>query len=172
MIEKSTLQKVLELFFENPRKELHLRELSRELGLSMPTIISSTDILAKEQLIVKKKGSVLTQVKANRDNPDFIRHKRVYNLERIYSSGIIDYLISEYNHPKIIILFGSYSRGEDIENSDIDIAVTTTKKMTLNLSRYEKIFNKPINIHEISLNKTSEEFRMNLANGIVLEGTW
>lgn len=172
MIEKSTTQKVLEILFENPSIEFHLRELSRLLKLSMPTIISATDILSKEKLIMKIKGKVITKVMANRENIDFARYKRLYNLERIYTSGIVDYLLTAYNHPKSIILFGSYSRGEDIGSSDIDIAISTNKKLSLDLVKYEKTLNRSINIHEVNLDKVSEEFKANLANGIVLEGSW
>ena len=172
MIEKSTIQKVLEIFFDNPSKEFHLRELSRLLKLSMPTIISTTDVLSNEKLITKAKGKVITKVSANRENVDFARHKRLYNLEKIYASGIIDYLSNIYNHPKNIILFGSFSRGDDVESSDIDIAISTNKKLSMNLANYEKILKRDVNIHEINLDKVSNEFKANLANGIVLEGTW
>ena len=142
------------------------------LKLSMPTIISSTDTLANEKLVLKTKGKVLTKVMANRENPDFIRHKRLYNLELIYTSGIVDCLSNAYNHPKNFILFGSFLRGDDIESSDIDIAVITKKKLNSDLTKYEKLLKRGINIHEIDLDKASNEFKANLANGIVLEGTW
>jgi|SRR3989338_7672349 len=172
MIEKSTIWKILEIFFENPSKEFHLRELSRLLKLSMPTIITATDILSKKRLITKIKGKVLTKVQSNREDINFIRYKRLRNLESIYTSGIVDYLSNAYNHPKNIILFGSYSRGDDIERSDIDIAICTNKRLNLNLEKYGRILKKRINIHEIDLNKATEEFKANLANGIVLEGSW
>ena len=172
MIEKSTIQKVLAIFFENPSREFHLRELSRLLKLSMPTIISATDKLAKENLITKEKGKVVTKVTANRDNIDFTRLKRMHNLELIYQSSIIDHISESYNNPKAIILFGSFSRGEDIEKSDIDVAVMTNKRLSLDLLKYEKILKKPISIHEVNLDKISKEFKANLLNGIVLEGSW
>lgn len=172
MIEKSTSQKVLEVFFENPSREFHLRELSRLLKLSMPTIISTTDKLAKERLIIKEKGKVTTKVMANRDNIDFTRLKRLHNLDLIYKSSFISHISESYNQPKAIILFGSFSRGEDVEKSDIDIAVMTNKKLNLDLSEYENILKKAINLHEVNLDKVSKEFKANLANGIVLEGSW
>lgn len=138
----------------------------------MPTIISTTNELYKENLIVKNKGKVLTRTIANRENINFLRHKRLYNLERIYTSGIVDYLSNVYNHPKTIILFGSYSRGEDTEASDIDIAIITKKKLSLELTKYENILKRRVNIHEVDLGAVSDEFKANLANGIVLEGTW
>ena len=172
MIEKSTVQKVLAAFFEQPSAKFHLRELSRILGLSMPTIISTTDTLSQEGLINKIKGKVLTQVAANRENAIFTQSKRVDNLERIYGSGILEYLSALYNRPKLIILFGSYSRGEDIEESDIDIAIVTTRRPHLDLSKYEKKLKRKISIHELALENLSGDFKANLANGIVLEGSW
>ena len=172
MIEKSTIQEVLIIFFENPSREFHLRELSRILKLSMPTIISATDKLAKERLVIKEKGKVITKVMANRANIEFTRLKRLHNLELIYKSSLINHISESYSQPKAIILFGSFSRGEDIEKSDIDIAVITNKKLNLDLLKYENIFKKPINLHEINLDKISKEFKANLLNGIVLEGSW
>ena len=172
MIEKSTTKKVLEAFFENPSREFHLRELSRVLKLSMPTIISATDKLAKEKMIIKEKGKVITKITSNRDNIDFARLKRLHNLEQIYNSSLITHISEAYNQPKAIILFGSFSRGEDIEKSDIDIAIITNKKLDLDLSKYEKILKKSINLHEVNLDRISKEFKSNLLNGIVLEGSW
>ena len=172
MIEKSTIQKVLEFFFRNPSKEFHLRELSRLLKLSMPTIISATDALAKENLIVKIKSNFITKTRANRESIYFIRKKRICNLELICDSGIIDYLLKIYNQPKAIILFGSFSRADDIENSDVDLAVITKKKISLNFPEYEKFLSRSVSIHEVDLEKISKEFKLNLTNGIILEGSW
>ena len=172
MIEKSTLQKVLSVFFENPSTEYYLRELSRKLKLSMPTIVSTTDNLSRKKLILKTKGKALTKVIGNRGNNSFIVHKRIYNLEMIYDSEIVDYLSKAYNYPKNIVLFGSFSRGEDVENSDIDIAITTKKHVSLSLEEYEKRLRRDISIHEIDLDKVSGEFKANLINGIIVEGTW
>ena len=172
MIEKSTIQKVLIHFMNNPSKEFHLRELSRLLKLSMPTIISATSALSREGWIIRTKSKVVTKVRANIENVNFIRQKRIHNLEKTYNSGIVDYLSRAYKYPKGIILFGSFSRGDDVENSDVDIAVLTEKRKELNLEPYEKLLEKSISIHEISLDKIGKEFKSNLTNGIMLEGSW
>lgn len=171
MIEKSTIENVLEIFFIYPSREFHLRELSRLLKLSMPTIIVTTDTLAKNGMVLKTKEKPLTKVKANREKIEFIRRKRVYNLGKIYDLGLVDFLSRSYNYPANIILFGSFSRGEDIETSDIDIAVTTSRKLSLNLEKYSKILNRSISVHEIEIGKVSNDFKINLYNGIVLEGS-
>ncbi len=172
MIEKSTMQRVLEAFFEYPSKEFHLRELSRMLRLSMPTIIAATDAISKLGLVAKTKGKVVTKVTANRESADFTRRKRLYNLEKIYSSGLVEYLSKAYNYPKCIILFGSFSRGEDTESSDIDMAVVTGKRLSPDLKNYEAFLGRSVSIHEVEMAKISPEFKASLANGIVVEGSW
>lgn len=172
MIDKSTTERVLDIFLENPTKAFYLRELSRTLKLSMPTIISTTEKLAKEKLIIKTKGPVLTTVVAYRENKWFVHIKRIENINRFYRSGIVEDLTQSYGHPQAIILFGSFSRGEDIETSDIDIAVLTPKKKQISLEKYEKFLKRRINIHEIAAGKISKEFQANLYNGIILEGSW
>jgi len=44
------------------------------------------------------------------------------------SSGLIALLKDKYEEPEAIVVFGSYARGEDTSESDIDIAVVTKKK--------------------------------------------
>ena len=169
MIEKST-KKIMRVIFENPSRGFHLRELSRVAKLSMPAVISATNSLSLNRLISKKKEIHITRVKANLEFPRFVQKKRIFNLERIYDSGILEYLSAKYNFPKAIILFGSYSRGEDTEKSDVDIAVITDKSLNLDLSRFEKFLKRRVSLHENR--KISKEFKANLANGIVLEGSW
>jgi predicted nucleotidyltransferase len=172
MVKKSITQKVLSVFFENPSRTFHLRELSRLLRKSLPTVMTATDELAKEQLITKTKGSVMTTLTANRDKEQFIRKKRLYNLESIYESGLLEALKKAYNNPKTIVLFGSFSRGEDIEKSDIDIAVNTSKKPNATFQPSEAKLKRPVSVHPFEFDHLNTEFRTNLMNGLVLEGSW
>ncbi|HLC97965.1 MAG TPA: nucleotidyltransferase domain-containing protein [Candidatus Nanoarchaeia archaeon] len=172
MIEKNTLQKIAEVFFDQPSRQFHLRELSRLTKLSLPSIITATDKLAQEKIITKTKGSLLTTVTANREQSTFVWRKRLFNLEKMYLSGLIKFLDHQYHHPPAIILFGSFSRGEDTERSDIDLAVLGRNEKPLSLETFEKNLKKRISLHFIKRDEISEEFKANLANGIVLEGSW
>ena len=68
----------------------------------------------------------------------FIRMKRIYNLNSLYLAGLVDFLVKEYNNPEAIICFGSYSKGEDFEKSDIDIAIINGKEKDIALEKFEK----------------------------------
>ncbi len=169
MITKDNNLRVMELFFKYPEQKFHLRELERLTGLSLPGIKKIEKKLEKENLLSTKKEAIVTNVYATR-NEKFIILKRAYNLYSIYISGLLDFLRKHYEEPEAIILFGSYSRGEDISTSDIDIAIITQKQSIPNLSIFEKRLGRPIKIYEIKIEKAEPEFLNTLANGIVLHG--
>ena len=72
--------------------------------------------------------------------------------------------------PDVIILFGSASKGEDIEGSDIDLYLQCEEKK-LDLEKYEKELKRKINLFfEKNFNKLSEELKSNIINGDKLKG--
>lgn len=157
------------MVFDNPTKEFHARELARSTGLSIFAVLESIKELSKKDFIsIQKKGN-LKLIKASH-SINFIRAKRIRNLEKMYDSGLVNYLNGIYERPEAIILFGSYSRGDDVEKSDIDIAIIMKKHIELKLEKFERILSRKISVHEVDIKKISKEFYNNLVNGIVLEG--
>ena len=72
--------------------------------------------------------------------------------------------------PDTIVLFGSASKGEDIQTSDVDIYVQSSEKK-INLETYEKHLNRKINLFfEENFLKLSKELKNNIINGIKLSG--
>lgn len=163
-----TKEKVLELLFSYPLRSFHLRELSRLLNISTPAISLSVKKLEKEKLILMNKKKFLYEIRVNLDNQGFKNMKRVHNLNNIYNSGLFDYLKERFPF-NTLILFGSYSKGDDTEKSDIDIAIDNKEKK-LDLEKYEKKLNRKINIEFIDFNKISKELKNSIINGIVLAG--
>ena len=170
MIEKNNEQKVLEYFFDNPTTKTHLRQLSRETKLTMPTIVEKTKKLEKKGLLIIKKSIALTIVEANTENPAFTRLKRINNISKIYETGLVDYINEKTSNAQAIICFGSYSRGEDIETSDVDIAVITPKKTEISLEKFEKSLKRKISLHQVNPERISKGFKSSLCNGMTLEG--
>ena len=163
---ESTKEKVLGLLFDFPTKKFHIREISKILKISAPAVSNAVKKLEYDQLIIHNKGFI-SEIYAKLDD-NFRKLKRVYNLKRIYESGLEDYLTKEFPLTTIVI-FGSYSRGEDIEKSDIDIAVFNKEKR-LDLEIFEKRLNRRINIEFIDFKKVSPELKESIINGIVLSG--
>lgn len=159
--------KILTIFFQNPNETFTIRGLAKKTKISPAWVSKKALELKKEGLIVKDKTN---RVRANLESKDYYKIKSLYNLNNLFESGLINYLNQKYIEPECIILFGSYAKGEDIKKSDIDIAIITKKQKQINLTKYEKILRKKINIHEIKIEKTSKEFKNTLANGIIMSG--
>ncbi len=169
MITKDNNLKVIELFFKHPYKTFHIREIARLTGLSSAGIIKIIKRLKKENLLISKKEKMVEEIKPDFDGR-FLFIKRLYNVYSLNDSGLIDYLKKYYELPKAIILFGSYSNGTDNENSDIDLAIIAGDKKLPDLTGFERLLARKINIHIINLNDVSKDFLNSIANGIVLEG--
>ncbi|MBI5393275.1 nucleotidyltransferase domain-containing protein [Candidatus Woesearchaeota archaeon] len=169
MITKDNNLKVMELFFKHPYTKSHIREIARKVKLSTTGVIKIIERLKKEKLLLSHKTGIIEEVSPNL-NGRFYMLKKVYNIYSLADSGFVDYLKKYYEHPKAIIVFGSYAYGTDTEKSDIDIAIIGNKKDPPNLSNYEKIFARKINIYTINIDKSTKEFINSIANGIVLDG--
>jgi predicted nucleotidyltransferase len=169
MITRNNTLTVAELFFKYPERKFHLRELERLTKLSMPGVRNIANRLVKEGLLDSESEKVVKNYYARRDDK-FVRMKRVYNLYSIFFSGLLDFIKNEYKEPETIILFGSYSKGEDISKSDIDIAVITADHKEPDFSAFEKKLARKIKIYEIRIEKAEREFLNTLGNGIVLYG--
>ena len=84
-------------------------------------------------------------------------------------SGLVDFLWDKAS-PHVIILYGSFAKGESIEDSDIDLFVVG-KERKLNLGKFEKILGKKVHLmFKESPKKIPVKLKMNLINGVVLKG--
>ena len=162
---------ILRLFFEGPNEHLHLREVARRAGLSATGAMKILGALEKEGLVEKERTAVTVVYRGNYDNEIFMALKKSLNLYFLYSSGLVSSLVDFYRIPECIILFGSYAKGEDTKESDIDIAIITGMKDYPELDIYEGCLKRKISLHLIENIKTEQkEFINSLANGLVLYG--
>jgi predicted nucleotidyltransferase len=173
MLQKSSMFRTAEFFFVNPSKEHYLMDISRNIGLAHTSIKKNLKDLVKLGIINEhdeKKGERLFPVyHANLSNKLFKKYKLIHNLSFILESGLIDF-IEEKLMPKSIVLFGSYSRGEDTETSDVDLFVEC-KKEELNLKLFEKKMERKIELHfKENFVLYPDELKNNIINGIVLSG--
>jgi|SRR3989338_3138618 len=165
-------QEIIRLLIIKAGTSLNQRAIAKHLGVSAPAVMKAIPELEKKGFIktAQDKESKRWVIELNRENHKIMQLKRADNLRQIYESGLADFLEKEYAGATII-LFGSYSRGEDIINSDIDIAIIGRKEKAINLTSHEKNLERVINLNFYnSFEKIHKHLKENLCNGIILVG--
>ena len=169
MIEKYSRYRILQKFFDFPTKDFQMREISRITKISQPSVMNHLKALLKEGFVLKEKKGIYPTYRANRENELFKIYRKTDIIQRIYRTGLSEHV---YNScmPNAIILFGSASKGEDIENSDIDFFIQSSEKK-IELKKYEKLLNRKISLFfKEDFSKLSNEIKNNILNGIVVRG--
>jgi len=158
---------IINLFYENPNKEFYLRQIARITNIPKSTVARKLKQLLKENLILKKKSEPYNYFIANQKNIIYRLKKKFYIIEKIYKSGLIEYL-EKKTLPKAIVLFGSCAKGEFDKDSDIDIFINSSE-IQLNLKDFH--LKHKINVFfEANVLKLSPELRQNILNGVLLYG--
>lgn len=160
-------QSIRNHYFENPTARLRVRELERALKLPLPSVIRYCKELEKEGILARYVIGTTVYYTASRSEK-YCFAKKLYNLQRLQESGLVRYLKEELSNPPIV-LFGSFARGEDTEESDIDLYVECSTKKELKLEKYEKKLRREVNILQSnSLKSISAHLANNIINGITL----
>ena len=149
---------------------LNQREIARLLAVSPTAVAKALPALQGLLNVTKSRKMNLVNVTLNRENAKAIAFKRVENLKLLYESGVVDFVYERFPGCAVV-LFGSFSKGEDTENSDIDVAIIGSKPKRVDLTLYEKLLERKVYFHYYeSLDKISHELRMNILNGITMIG--
>ena len=169
MKRKSIKQTIMEYFIVSPTAKLRVREIERTLKLPLPSVIRYCKELEKESILTTIKTGNVIFYTANRGSEEYILEKKLYNIKKIYESGLIEYLRQELSNPSLV-LFGSYAKGEDIEDSDIDLYIETPSKKVINFEKFEKLLKRRIQVfHHKNLKEFSNpHLANNILNGITL----
>ena len=173
MLQICSRDRVLNVFFREPTTKHTLKELSLKAKLSHTSVKNLLNELLKEKLIreeIEKKGKRNFPVYfSNFEEESFKFFKKLNNLMELNRSNLIKVLQEEF-FPKSIVLFGSYSQGEDIEESDIDLFLESSPK-EFDTQKYEKRVGRKINLlFSENFNKLNKNLKQNILNGIVLQG--
>ena len=165
--------KVATVFFNEHTKSHYLIEISRKSKLAHTSAKMHIDEL-KQMTIIKesleKKGTrVFPLYAADLNSAEYKKNKRIYNLLKLEDCGLIEFLKDKLA-PKSIVLFGSYARGEDLEDSDIDLFIEC-KKAEIDIKKFEKMLQRRIQLHfRGNFRDYPAELKNNILNGLVLSG--
>ncbi len=173
MLQKYNRWKVARVFFNEPRKEHYLREISRKSEISPTSVKKHLESLKDEKIIeeteVKRGERTYPLYKAQTFSDKYKKLKKTDLLYRLENTGLLEYLEETFS-PDCIVLFGSASRGEDTEDSDVDLFLQAEER-NVELDKYEEGLNRKMQLHlNPDFKDYPEELKNNIANGIVLRG--
>ena len=155
-------------FFEDCYRRINVREYSRLRKSSPPTASKILFELNKVGLLLIEKDRNYIFYYANKNNKIFVDLSRIYWNLRL--DNLVDFLNKNLTNPTII-LFGSLSKSETKEDSDIDLCVMGHKK-ELNLKNFEDNLKRKIQLFFFSSIEDikNKELANNIINGYILNG--
>lgn len=164
---------LLEVFFEQPAKYWHFRQLEKETKLAQSKLAGWLKRFQQEKLILKvKKRGKMPYYLANHQHPNYCNRKKLFALNKFYEIGLLNYLSSL--KAESIILFGSFSRSDWHKESDIDLFIYGDTD-SLNLGEYQSKLHHEI---QLFLSKNKNELKRfgpgllrNIIKGVSIKGT-
>jgi len=171
-----TLEKCLAWFYAYPLVKIGLTDLAASINSSKTAAKGVVEHLIEVRFLNREIIGKAWLLSANQKHEYFITKKIPYNLQSIYESQALNAIYKNFPSARVIILFGSFRWGTDIEKSDIDIAVEVLDNKKLEIIKLGEIgelgYRKkvPINLHIFSRNKIDLNLFANIANGIILDG--
>lgn len=168
---------VLKLFLDHPHTSYYLRESARLLKMDPMTIKRALTLLVADRIILQTREKNQILYKAHLENPAFRFLKIAYNLSWLQKKEVTEFLTHHMNTVISILLFGSYAKGENDNESDVDILVISLSKNTP-IAELAKLLKRDVNLISFTPAQWSRQSKTNKAfyldvilDGIVLFGT-
>jgi len=151
---------IFRLLFGINDNALYMRDIERRSGFAIGTIQGELKKLSNLDLVFKKIDGNRTYYSANKNHP---LYEDIHNLV-LKTTGLVDVLRNALNTEKIkfAFVFGSFARGEENAESDIDLMVIGNlglRDVTRLLSDTEGKILREINPHVYSENEFSKKYK-------------
>lgn len=149
--------KLLSCFFTNPEKSLYVRELGVILNEDPGNLSRELRKLEREGIFISHTKGSVKFYSVNKEHPLFDDLKNII-FKTAGVEGSLRQLVSEYAGIELAFIYGSYAKGKEKENSDIDIVVVgsfSRDEFTRKLRVLESRFNREANFNSY----TKAEFR-------------
>jgi len=121
LLSSKTRAEILRILFGISRKELHLRELQRQTGLTISTVKQEALKLEELGLVIQRKNGNRTYFSANKEHP---LYNEIHNIV-LKTIGLSDFLKQSLTIDKIkfAFVFGSIASGLEKPESDVDLFI-------------------------------------------------
>lgn len=164
---------VLELFFNEPTKHWHFEEILVKAKISRPQAQQWLLNMIQQKIIlrIKPKKKMPYHI-ANYSSPTYINRKKLFALEKLYSSGFLNHL-QAISSAKNITIFGSFARGDWHSGSDIDLFIYGDYSK-LNKELFRRKLHREIQVfgydNQKELSQLSPALLKNILNGYHIKG--
>lgn len=125
----STRAELLGLFFNNPDDRFYLREIARHIGKDAAGIKRELDNLVKIGLLGREKRGVQKYYFANKNSPIFSEMKGLI-FKTTGVQGAMKASLSRLKGVKAAFIYGSYAKGSEKEDSNINLMVIGQANIT------------------------------------------
>ena len=172
-IMRSKEDNMLKLFFNSPTKEWHFEEILKQANITRSKGAGWLKVFLRQGLVkkVKEKGK-MPHYTGNYESAAYKNRKKLFALSELYNSGLLNHLAS-LPAADTVVLFGSFSRSDWYEKSDIDIFIygdysgLKIAGFEQKLHRYIEIFNCK---DKGELKKFGEGLLSNIIKGNLIKG--
>ena len=154
---------IFRLLFGTSDEALYMRDIERRSGFAIGTIQGELKKLSNLDLVRKKRDGNRTYYRANKDHP---LYNDIHNLV-LKTTGLVDVLrnaLDKQKKIKIAFVFGSFAKGEEAADSDIDLMVVGSVGLRditkLLVNTQEKIL-REINPHVYSPDEFIKKYKEN-----------
>jgi uncharacterized protein len=153
---------IFRLLFGLDEKELHLREMERQAGLSLGTIRQELQKLVKLELLISRRDGNRLYYRANTEHPLYPEIRKLV----LKTVGLVEVLkrVLDREGVKVAFVFGSLASSREKAASDVDLMVIGTvglRALSKWLSGVSEQIGREINPHPM----TVEEFRRRQEKG-------
>ena len=165
MVQKNqNRDRVLEVLYGYPSKGFSVRDIAKMAKVPSSSVQRYLENLRGGGLVDEENRVVVS---------NYLKFRKSYfMIDKLFSSGLIDYLIEELN-PSLIVVFGSVRKGEYDFESDVDLFVESFISKKFDLGKFEKKLKHNVQLFvEGDINKLQENLFNNILNGIKLYGSF
>jgi len=164
MFQESNTAALAQVLFEEPESEFSVRELAEKAEVSPSTASRKLGALVENGVAERNRSRDSVIVSAP-DSQAFRDRKLSFNLWKLAESGVVQELWNK-SAPEAVVLFGSFSKGEDTHQSDVDLALVEGRTVEPDT----KVIGRQVSAVDVNLDEARDGFLETLANGIVLRG--
>lgn len=145
---------IFRLLFGLNEKELHLREMERQVALSLGTIRQDLQKLVKLDLVKTRRDGNRLYYRANTEHP---LYPEIRNLV-LKTAGLVEIFKSFLDREGVVVafIFGSLASSKERAESDVDLMVIGTvglRTLSSWLSGVSEQIGREINPHTLSVEK-------------------